>query len=118
MRDRQSQRLGGLEVNHELELRRLFDREAGGLGALENLVDGVCGARRLLTARSAICSLCVKNIELAPYSGPPAPFWVIAAKALSSARASHLHKQDRHPRRSGGILNLPRLVATAWFADI
>src|SRR6266699_588690 len=32
------ERLGGLEVDEQLELRRLLDGEIGGLGALEDLV--------------------------------------------------------------------------------
>src|SRR5713226_87502 len=43
-RDRQAERLGGLEVDHQLELRGLLDREVGGLGALEDFVDVGCGA--------------------------------------------------------------------------
>src|SRR5713101_7586654 len=38
LRDRQAERLGGLEVDHELPLRRLLDGEIGGLGALQDLV--------------------------------------------------------------------------------
>src|SRR5262245_42171914 len=38
LRDCQAQRLGGLEVDHQLELRRLFDREVGGFGPFQNLV--------------------------------------------------------------------------------
>ena len=38
-RDRQAERLGGLEVDHQLELRRLLDGQVAGLGALEDLVD-------------------------------------------------------------------------------
>src|SRR5262245_47633866 len=38
LRDRQAQRLRGLRVDHQLELCRLFDREAVRLGALEDLV--------------------------------------------------------------------------------
>ena len=37
-RDRQAQRLGGLEVDHQLELRRLLDGQVTGPGALEDLV--------------------------------------------------------------------------------
>src|SRR5438093_93421 len=37
-RDRQAERLGGLQVDHQLELRGLLDREIAGLGALEDLV--------------------------------------------------------------------------------
>src|SRR5262245_51372976 len=36
--DRQPQRFGGLEVDHQLERRRLLDWEVGSLGALEDLV--------------------------------------------------------------------------------
>src|SRR5713101_7270832 len=38
-RDRQAEGLGGLEVDDQLELRRLLDGQVGGLGALEDLVD-------------------------------------------------------------------------------
>ena len=42
-RDRQAEGLGGLEVDDQLELRRLLDGQLGGLGALENLVHEGCG---------------------------------------------------------------------------
>jgi hypothetical protein len=35
--DRQAESLGALEVDDQLELRRLLNGEVGGLGALENL---------------------------------------------------------------------------------
>src|SRR5215813_12864151 len=38
LRDRDPERFGGLEVDHELELSRLFDGQIGRLGALEDLV--------------------------------------------------------------------------------
>src|SRR5260370_982275 len=38
-RDRQSESLGGLEVDDQLELGGLLDRQVGRLGALENLID-------------------------------------------------------------------------------
>src|SRR5439155_21148759 len=38
-RYREANRLGGLEVDHQLELSRLLDRQIAGLSALENLVD-------------------------------------------------------------------------------
>src|SRR5262249_19429249 len=38
-RDRQPQRLGRLEVDDELEVGGLLDRQVAGLGALEDLVD-------------------------------------------------------------------------------
>src|SRR5467141_1888068 len=37
-RDRQAERLGGLHVDDQLELRGLLDGQVGGLGALEDLV--------------------------------------------------------------------------------
>src|SRR5437867_13115446 len=42
LRDREPERLGGLEVDHELELGRLFHRKLTGLRALEDLVDEAC----------------------------------------------------------------------------
>src|SRR5437867_5093974 len=42
LRDREPERLGGLEVDHELELGRLFHRKLAGLRALEDLVDEAC----------------------------------------------------------------------------
>src|SRR5437867_1784425 len=38
-RDRQPERLGGLKVDHQFELRGLLDGEVGGFGALENPID-------------------------------------------------------------------------------
>ena len=38
LRDRQPERLRGLEVNRQLELRGLLDGEIGGLRAFEDLV--------------------------------------------------------------------------------
>src|SRR5215472_6385678 len=40
-RNRQAERFGRLEVDHQLELGWLLDRQIGGLGALEDLVDVV-----------------------------------------------------------------------------
>ncbi len=36
MAARQAERLGGLEIDDQLECRRLLDRQIGGLGALED----------------------------------------------------------------------------------
>src|SRR5438132_11287815 len=41
-RDVKAKRLRGLEVNDQLELRRLLHRKLAGLRALENLVDEGC----------------------------------------------------------------------------
>ena len=38
-RDGEAQRFGGLEVNDQLETRRLFDRQIAGLCAFQDLVD-------------------------------------------------------------------------------
>jgi hypothetical protein len=43
-RDRQAQGLGGLQVDHKLELGGLLDGEVGWLGTPENLVDVEGGA--------------------------------------------------------------------------
>jgi hypothetical protein len=39
LRDRDADGLRGLHVDHQLELRRLFDGEISGLGALEDPID-------------------------------------------------------------------------------
>jgi hypothetical protein len=38
----ETQRLGGLEVDHQLELSRQLDREVGWLGAFKDTVDVSC----------------------------------------------------------------------------
>src|SRR6266481_5492443 len=44
LRDRQAEGLGGLEVDDQLELRRLLDGQVRGVGAFEDLVDVGRGA--------------------------------------------------------------------------
>src|SRR6266446_5649947 len=44
LRNRQAERLRRLQVDDEFELRGLLDGKVGGLGALEDLIDEVCGA--------------------------------------------------------------------------
>src|SRR5262245_1821553 len=49
----EAERLGGLEVDHQIELGRLLDWKAGWRGTSEDLVDVVCGyAIRTLLVRS------------------------------------------------------------------
>jgi hypothetical protein len=43
-RHREAERLGGGQVDHEIELGRLLDRDIGRLGPAQNLVDIVGGA--------------------------------------------------------------------------
>src|SRR3974377_2442444 len=40
----QAKRLGGLEIDHQLETRRLFDWEIAGIGASHNFGNEPCGA--------------------------------------------------------------------------
>src|ERR1700733_2240540 len=44
LRDGQPERLGGLEVDHQLEARRLFDWEIARIGARHNFGNVPCGA--------------------------------------------------------------------------
>jgi hypothetical protein len=44
LREREAEGLGGLEVDHELELRGLLERKVAWLCALEDLVDVSGGA--------------------------------------------------------------------------
>src|SRR5260370_25134675 len=53
-RDRQAEGLGGLEVDDQLELGGLLDREVGGSGPLEDLVNVLGGATIQVQHISAI----------------------------------------------------------------
>src|SRR5437867_10956497 len=44
LRNRQAERLGGLQVDDQLELRRLLDGQVGGLCAFQDLVDEISRA--------------------------------------------------------------------------
>src|SRR6266478_9787363 len=43
LRNRQAERLGGLEVDHQLELRGLLDGAIGGLGTFQHFPPHECG---------------------------------------------------------------------------
>src|SRR5215472_14526005 len=43
-RDRQTDLLGGFEIDHKFKLRRLFDRQISRLGTFENPVSIICDA--------------------------------------------------------------------------
>src|SRR6266542_778402 len=47
-RDRQAEGLGSLEVDHQLELRRLLNGEVGGLSTFEDLVHVACGTAEIV----------------------------------------------------------------------
>ena len=47
-RDRQAERLGGREIDDELEFGRLLDRDIAGLRPAQNLVDQLGGAPELI----------------------------------------------------------------------
>ena len=46
LRDRQADLLGRLEIDHQLELRRLLDRQIGRLGSLQDFVHVGYATRR------------------------------------------------------------------------
>ena len=50
LRDRQAERLGGLEIDHQLEFRGLLHRQVGRLGALDYPVHIRCGAQPTVPA--------------------------------------------------------------------
>src|SRR6266487_915600 len=54
LRDREAECLGGLEVDHELELGRLFDWQVTGFCALEDLVDVLRTAARQISKMCAV----------------------------------------------------------------
>src|SRR5215467_12648239 len=53
-RDREAEGLGGLQVDDELELGRLFDREVTGLGTFEDPVDLSGEAGNVLQGRGSV----------------------------------------------------------------
>ena len=57
LRNRDAESLGSLEVDHQLELRRLLDGEIGGLGPLEDLVQSRPCRSRPGTRRPTGCSM-------------------------------------------------------------
>ena len=54
MRNCQSQRGGGLQVDDQLETGRLLDRQIRGFGALQDLVDERGGALEILSRQFSI----------------------------------------------------------------
>ena len=53
LRDRQVERFGGLEIDDEIEFRRLLDRQVAGLGAFEYLVHvGSAAPKQIGSVRS------------------------------------------------------------------
>ena len=111
----EAERLGGLEVDHELELGRLHDRQVGRLLALENpagidagLTIGVGDAGSVAHQAAGfgklaqgidrghryggpparrVCSRRVFKNGPAPTSSAPAPRWTRLAKAVSMSRS-------------------------------
>src|SRR5438132_7944920 len=54
VRHGQAKRLGGLDVDGQLELGRLLDREVGGLLALEVAIDIGCGAAEQIGSLNSV----------------------------------------------------------------
>ncbi len=74
LRDRQADRLRGLEVDHQLELGGLLNREIGGLSALENF-NYICpqmvgGIDRARTVRRAKAALSAARPQMRPVDRP------------------------------------------------
>src|SRR5262245_16219304 len=63
--DRQAEGLGGLEIDHQLERCRLLNREVGGLGAFEDLVDVISRAAKHVrkTGRVGYQAACVHEVS-------------------------------------------------------
>src|SRR5215468_10289912 len=54
LRDRQSERLRGLEIDRKIESGRQLDRQIGGLASLQNLVDVDCRLTKLIVGTARI----------------------------------------------------------------
>ena len=79
-RDGEAERLGGLEVDDQLDFGRLLDRQIGGLLALENpagvdagLAIGIGNARSVAHQAAGRGELAHMGRSRAPHGGPPAP---------------------------------------------
>jgi len=64
--DRQPERLGGLEIDDQLERRWLLDRQIGGLGALENPAGVDASLARISGEARSIADQAAGRGELAP----------------------------------------------------
>src|SRR6266566_6523488 len=54
LRDREPKRLGGLEVDHQLKLGGLFDRQIARLCSFQNLVHEICSAPESIGERRTV----------------------------------------------------------------
>ena len=115
MRNRQPERFGRLEVDDQLELRRIFDRQVAGIGTLQNFIDISCRSpkrigqtwgigdetagfdvgllsnmvgMRCLVANSMMIGLYAVVIGLGMMTRASGRFCVIAAKALGKSFGS------------------------------
>jgi hypothetical protein len=65
LRDFDAEHPRGLEIDYQLELGRLLDRQVGGFGALEDTIDIVCGA-------PSLCAIALLLHQIAAFI-PPMP---------------------------------------------
>jgi len=66
LRDRQSQHGGGFKIDHELKPGRLLDRQIGGSGALQDLVDERGSALEILLEQLSVGQQIASLDKLAP----------------------------------------------------
>src|SRR5439155_9018098 len=92
----EAERLSGLEIDHQLELCRLFDRQVRGLGALQDLVHVAqhpasspsgSAATKMSSTSTKPCS--TRSAIRPPTSGrsaaPPWPSWSTICRVLHSS---------------------------------
>ena len=125
LRDRQAERLGGLDVNHQLELRGLFDQEVSRPGAAKDPVDVddalPDGLARVGAIRDQAADLEVPHAELAHE-----PSWrdflrAIRKKHFSldlALRLAHgVTKPAAAVRRSASVFRWPRRCSSHSESD-
>jgi hypothetical protein len=81
--DRQTERLGGLEVDGEIELRGVFDGKISGLGTLNELIDVASGT-----------AVDVKDLNSAYALGATWSLTLVRADALKRAAQQDVRKRS------------------------
>jgi hypothetical protein len=94
LRDRQAERLGGLEIDDQLEPRRALNRQVGRLGTSENPADidpDLAARASTITKRKSVAFADFAAAAMRAWSGLSASSWglpSLTSRALAAARSA------------------------------